>query len=73
MTMKRTQIYLTQDQRDHLDELARREGRSLAALIRVAVDEFLARSAPDSEKALDMTFGSAPDFEIPARVEWDRR
>ena len=72
MAATRTQIYLTEDQRDRLDELVRREGRSLAALIRVAVDEFLARSAPDPEQALDLTFGSAPEFEVPPRNEWDR-
>ena len=72
MASTRTQIYLTEDQRGRLDELAEREGRSLAALIRAAVDEYLIRSAPDPSKALDATFGSAPIFEIPPRSEWDR-
>ena len=37
----RTQIYLTADQRKHLDELGRREGKTLAQLIREAVDRYL--------------------------------
>ncbi|MCY4109993.1 MAG: ribbon-helix-helix domain-containing protein [Chloroflexi bacterium] len=72
MASTRTQIYLTEDQRDRLDELAEREGKSLAALIRAAVDEFPIRSAADPGKALDATFGSAPNFEVPSRSEWDR-
>ncbi len=74
MAATRTQIYLRKDQRDRLDVLVRSKGTSLAALIRLAVDDLLARSAPDPdpERALDMTFGSAPEFEIPPRSEWDR-
>ena len=66
----RTQIYLTEDQRRALDERAAREGRTLADLIREAVDGFLATGL-SSEEAFGSTFGASPDFEVPDRNEWD--
>ncbi len=72
MAATRTQIYLTREQRQRLDELGRREGKTLAALIREAVDAYLARSGPDPERALASTFGALPDLEVPSRDEWDR-
>ena len=71
MPATRTQIYLTAEQRRRLDERGRREGRPLAALIREAVDRYL-ESTPDARTALDETFGSLPDLDVPARDEWDR-
>lgn len=71
-TALRTQIYLTRDQRDRLDRIAGRDETTLAAVIRVAVDEYLARVVPDADQALETTFGAAPRFEVPARDEWDR-
>jgi hypothetical protein len=73
MAATRTQIYLTQEQRERLDAVARRDDRSLAELIRDAVDEYLERAAPDPGRALRDTFGVAPDFEVPSRDEWDVR
>jgi hypothetical protein len=73
MAATRTQIYLTGEQRERLDALARRDDRSLAELIRAAVDAYLERSAPDPAQALEGTFGVAPDFEVPSRDEWDER
>ena len=67
----RTQIYLTAEQRRALDERAAREGRTLAELIREAVDAFLSTGV-NREEALDSTFGVFPDFEAPNRDEWDR-
>lgn len=72
MSATRTQVYLTVDQRRRLDERARRDGRTLAHVIREAVDEYLA-GEPDLEQVLDETFGSMPDLEVPARGEWARR
>lgn len=72
MASLRTQIYLTREQRQRLDMIARREGKSLAELIRAAVDEFLTGAVPEGAKALDDSFGSAPGFEVPSRDEWDR-
>ncbi|MCI0634273.1 MAG: ribbon-helix-helix domain-containing protein [Actinobacteria bacterium] len=74
MPSTRTQIYLTAEQRTKLDALAKREHKTLAELIREAVDLYL-EARPDS-KALDMilaeTFGAIPDLEVPPRSEWDR-
>jgi hypothetical protein len=72
MAAIRTQIYLTQDQRNRLDALGRREGKPLAALVRDAVDEFLDHAAPSAEPALVATFGALPGLEVPSRDEWDR-
>jgi len=69
----RTQIYLTDEQRARLDHVAREENRSLAELIREAVDLFLAEVAPDPDDVLTETFGSAPGLEVPSRREWAQR
>jgi predicted transcriptional regulator len=69
----RTQIYLTQEQRQRLDEVIDREHRSLAAVIRDAVDEYLDRAAPDLETTLDRTNGALADLSAPAREEWAGR
>ncbi len=76
----RTQVYLTQYQRDRIEELRARDGRSLAQVVREALDEYLdthgreAEAARDAERqrVLDETFGSMPDFEVPPREESDR-
>lgn len=72
MASTRTQIYLTDTQRARLDEVALREGRSLADVIREAVDAYLSEAAPGSKQALEATFGALPDLEVPSRDEWDR-
>lgn len=72
MSSTRTQVYLTREQRRRLDELGRREGKALAALIRDAVDAYLAASGPDPQRTLDSTFGALPDLKIPSRDDWDR-
>jgi predicted transcriptional regulator len=72
MAATRTQIYLTPEQRKRLDEMARGQQRSLAALVREAVDAYLEQSAPDAEAALAATFGRLPELEVPSRDEWDR-
>ena len=72
MASTRTQVYLTKEQRAKLDELARREDKTLAELIREAVDRYLAEERPDVEEALRRTFGISPDFEVPDRSEWNR-
>lgn len=70
MAATRTQIYLTAEQRERLDRLAEIEERTLAAVIRDAVDEYLDRTTPDLEATLDRTFGAVPDFIVPTREEW---
>jgi Arc/MetJ-type ribon-helix-helix transcriptional regulator len=76
----RTQVYLTQEQRDRIEELRAHDGRSLAEVIRTALDEYLATHGREAEQAqrekrrrvLDETFGIAPDFPYPDRSDWDR-
>jgi predicted DNA-binding protein len=67
----RTQIYLTEEQRMRIDELASAEGVTMAEIIRRAVDGYLDEQA-NPTAALAATFGSAPDLEVPSRDEWDR-
>ena len=72
MSSTRTQIYLSADQRRRLDELARMRGKSLAALVREAVDSYLEGSGPDAEIALAATFGRLKQLEVAPRSEWSR-
>lgn len=72
MAATRTQIYLTTDQRKKLDEIGQRQGKTLAQLVRDAVDCYLEEVDPDIERRLAETFGSAPNLEVPSRDEWDR-
>jgi predicted DNA-binding protein len=72
MASTRTQIYLTDDQRKRLDLRGRRTGAPLARMIREAVDTYLADDEPDVQAALDETFGTIPELEVPSRREWDR-
>ena len=72
MPAVRTQIYLTDAQRRQLDARGRRTGAPLARMIREAVDAYLAGDRPDPEAALDDTFGTLPELELPDRAEWDR-
>lgn len=72
MSATRTQVYFTADQRRRLDALAEREGKTLAQVVREAVDAYVTEAPPDLEAVLDGTFGSMPDLELPARSEWDR-
>jgi Arc/MetJ-type ribon-helix-helix transcriptional regulator len=76
----RTQVYLTAEQRRQIDELRAGDGRTLAEVVRAALDAYLAthgRDAAESERAetqrvLDETFGIAPDLPYPDRDEEDR-
>jgi predicted DNA-binding protein len=71
MPMIRTQIYLTDDLRDRIDERARAEGKTMAEVVRDAVEQYVA--APDDiEAALDATFGSVTTVVVPSRDEWAR-
>lgn len=74
MTATRTQIYLTADQRRKLDARRRREGKTLAALIRDAIDAYLERPDLKTIRAiLDATYGIDPQFGVPPRNEWGAR
>lgn len=76
--MVRTQIYLTERQRDELAVIARNVGRKQSELIREAVDRFIDQTSRSRRKAvLRETAGiwkdrtDLPDFKA-MRAEWDR-
>ena len=71
MAAIRTQVYLTQDQRRRIDEVARAEGVTLAEVIRRALDAYL-NAERDAAVALAATFGADPDARAPSREEWAR-
>ena len=73
MAATRTQVYLTTEQRKRIDDLRARDGRSLAEVVRAALDAYLDRSQPDAQTAFGDTFGAAPDLEVPSRDEWSQR
>jgi hypothetical protein len=72
MSATRTQVYFTQEQRRRLDARARREGKTLARVVRDAVDAYVAQEPSGLNVVLDETFGSMPDLDVPPRGEWDR-
>ena len=76
--MVRTQIYLTEKQRNELIAMSRRQGRRQSELIREAVDRFIASTSSRRRKdAMRSAAGiwkrrnDIPDFEA-IRAEWDR-
>jgi predicted transcriptional regulator len=71
MSATRTQVYLTDDQRRKIDEIARAEGVTLAEVVRRALDAYLGAER-DIAAALAGTFGADPDAAAPSRDEWDR-
>lgn len=73
MKALRTQIYLTREQRERLDEISRMKKKSLAQLIRDAIDAFLERDEIDAEEAMRETFGADPNFSVPPREVWSER
>jgi hypothetical protein len=72
MSAVRTQVYLTEEQRNRIDAMAAGEGVTMAEIVRRALDEYLARESPDPRAALAATFGAAPAASIPDRDEWVR-
>lgn len=72
MAATRTQVYLTAEQRAQIDELRRRDGRSLAEIVREALDSYLMTEHADAGTALASTFGIHPEFTAPSRNEWSR-
>jgi hypothetical protein len=75
MGATRTQIYLTEQQRKALDARRRRERKTLAAVVRDAIDAYIGVPATaDTQRILDESFGSIPDFKIPPRHgTWRKR
>lgn len=68
----RTQVYLTPDQRRRIDARNRRDGTTLAHVVREALDQYLVDDPGDVASALAETFGSLPMLEVPDRDRWDR-
>jgi hypothetical protein len=71
MAATRTQVYLTEDQRRMIDEIARVEGVTLAEVVRRALDAYL-NAERDATADLASTFGADPDARSPSRDEWER-
>lgn len=71
MSATRTQIYLTDKQRQRIDRVAASEGIPMAEVIRRALDEYLGEEG-DATAALSSTFGAAPDASAPSREDWRR-
>ena len=76
--MKRTQIYLTEEEQSKLDSLSDRKGTTKSALVREAVDEYLAKHSKEHRREVfERVAGiwkdreDLPDFEE-VRKEWDR-
>ena len=65
--MQRSQIYLTESHLDNLAAYARSRGTTCSALIREALDDYLARQAPLDKRVLRReAFGAwAPNAEAP--------
>jgi len=71
MSATRTQIYLTEAQRQRIDRMTASEGIPMAEVIRRALDEYLGDEG-DAAGALSSTFGAAPDASAPSRGDWQR-
>ena len=71
MSMTRTQIYLSRELRARVDERAVAEGKTMAEVVREAVERYVDASL-DVDAELDATFGAVPGVEVPSRDEWDR-
>jgi metal-responsive CopG/Arc/MetJ family transcriptional regulator len=73
--MKRTNIYLDEQQTELLDRLARTEGVSRAEMIRTLLDRALRNEVDDVAAgiaAIDESFGVLADTEWPERQTGDR-
>jgi hypothetical protein len=77
--MVRTQIYLTERQRDELAAIARISGKKMSELIREAIDRHIDQAGRGRRQAiLDRAAGiwkdrtDLPDFSA-IRREWDRK
>lgn len=75
MSAVRTQVYFTEEQRRRLDERSAREGKTMAEVVREAVDAYLDGSSVEAvNAAVAAAYGAIPDFEVPSREEeWAHR
>ena len=70
MSALRTQIYLSPERRAPIDDYSRRTHKSMAEVIREALDTYLDGAAPDQRAALEQTFGALPDLTVPPQSGW---
>lgn len=68
----RTQVYLTDIQRERIDRLASAEKITLAEVVRRALDRYLDDTVADPAEALSATFGADPQASAPDRLSWAR-
>jgi predicted DNA-binding protein len=71
MPMTRTQVYLPENLRARIDDRARAEGKTMAEVIRDAVEQYVP-AVEDADVALDATFGAVRSVSVPSRDEWHR-
>ena len=71
MSATRTQIYLTQEQRDRIDRITRERGVTMAEVVRAALDDYLADEG-NAASAPAATFGADAGIDVPSRDEWSR-
>lgn len=71
MSATRTQVYLTEQQRQRIDRLAQARGVTMAEVIRTALDRYLEEDA-DPSSSLAAAFGADTAIQMPSRDEWDR-
>jgi len=71
MSATRTQIYLTEVQRQRIDRMTASEGIPMAEVIRRALDEYLGDES-DASAVLSSTFGAVPAASAPPREDWKR-
>jgi len=71
MSATRTQIYLTEAQRQRIDRMTASEGIPMAEVIRRALDEYLGDES-DASAVLSSTFGAVPGASAPSREDWKR-
>jgi predicted DNA-binding protein len=71
--MKRTQIYLDEEQDRRLAKRSRTTGRTKSEIIREALQRFLSREPQTSDLELNLkrTAGALPEIEAPDRDEWN--
>ena len=70
MATTRTQMYLTEQQRERIDELAGIEGVTPAEIVRRAIDAYFSSYVPDASASFSRTFGALTDIEVPSRDKW---
>ena len=72
MPTTRTQVHLTPEQSEHIDEIASVEGVTSAEIVQRALDAYLSSHSLDATSVLERTFGTVPDICAVSRDEWQR-